>query len=167
MTIAFADTFYFLAILNTKDAAHQKAVEFSASHETALLTTAWVLTELVHGLADLRHRHAFRKVLDGLRADPNTIIVPPSQHLFEQGVDRYNARSDKERSLTDCISFVVMEQHGVKEALTEIAISSKPVFGRYWRDATSYAKRGLGIASSGYEVIGGRLQYVLQQDFCS
>jgi uncharacterized protein len=118
MTLAFADTFYFLAILNVKDAAHQRAVDFSTTHETALLTTAWVLTELADALADLRHRHAFQKVIDELRADPDTIIVPPSQRLFEQGVDRYNARTDKEWSLTDCISFVVMEQNGVEEALT-------------------------------------------------
>jgi uncharacterized protein len=118
MTLAFADTFYFLAILNAKDAAHQRAVAFSTSHETALLTTAWVLTELADALADLRHRHAFRKVIDELRADPDTVIVPPSQSLFEQAVDRYNARSDKEWSLTDCISFLVMEKHGVVEALT-------------------------------------------------
>ena len=118
MTFAFADTFYFLAILNAKDAAHQRALEFSTSHNTALLTTAWVLTELADALADLSHRHAFRKVVDDLWADPDTIIVPPSRRLFEQGVDRYNARSDKEWSLTDCISFVVMEQHDVDEALT-------------------------------------------------
>ncbi len=118
MSLAFADTFYFLAILNAKDAAHRRAVEFSASHETTLLTTAWVLTELADALADLRHRRAFRKVIDELRADPDTIIVPPTQRLFEQGVDRYNARKDKEWSLTDCISFVAMEEHDVEEALT-------------------------------------------------
>ena len=118
MTLAFADTFYFLAILNVKDTAHQKAVEFSASHDTPLLTTAWVLTELADALADSRHRHAFRKVIIDLRTDPNTTIVPPTQHLFEQGVDRYNARSDKEWSLTDCISFIVMEQHDIEDALT-------------------------------------------------
>ena len=118
MTIAFADTFYFLAILNSKDLAHGKAVEFSTSHETTLLTTAWVLTELADALADARHRLAFRKVMAELCADPDTIIVPPSQQLFEQGVDRYNARSDKDWSLTDCISFVVMEQNDVVEALT-------------------------------------------------
>ncbi len=118
MPLTFADTFYFLAILNTKDAAHRKAVEFSECNDTALLTTAWVLTELADALADLRHRRVFRKFLDGLRADPNTIIVPPSPELFEQGVDRYNARNDKEWSLTDCISFVVMEQYDIAEALT-------------------------------------------------
>jgi uncharacterized protein len=118
MTLVFADTFYFLAILNVKDAAHAKAVEFSASNKTTLLTTAWVLTELADALADLHHRSAFRKLIDELLADSDTVIAPPSQRLFEQGIERYNARSDKEWSLTDCISFVVMEQNGVEEALT-------------------------------------------------
>jgi predicted nucleic acid-binding protein len=118
MTVAFADTFYFIALLNAKDAAHQKAVEFSRSRGTALLTTAWVLTELADAMADVRHRNAFGKLLAGLRADPDTTVVPPSAELFEQGVDRYNSRTDKEWSLTDCISFVVMEQSGIKEALT-------------------------------------------------
>jgi uncharacterized protein len=118
MTLVFADTFYFLAILNARDAAHRTAVEFSTSHEAKLLTTAWVLTELGDALADSRHRLAFRRLMSGLLVDPDTTIVPPSQPLFEQGVDRYNSRSDKDWSLTDCISFVVMEQHGIEEALT-------------------------------------------------
>jgi hypothetical protein len=118
MTLAFADTFYFLALLNAKDAAHQRAVEFSTSHDAALLTTAWVLTELADALADLRHRHVFRKAIAELRADPQTTIIPPSERLFEQGVERYNARSDKEWSLTDCISFIVMEQNGLADALS-------------------------------------------------
>jgi uncharacterized protein len=118
MTCVFADTFYFLAIINAKDFAHRKAVEFSASREVALLTTAWVLTELADGLSDSLHRYAFQHVVNGLRSDPEAIVVPPSQRLFEQGIDLYNARKDKEWSLTDCISFIVMERHGIQEALT-------------------------------------------------
>ena len=110
MTRVFADTFYFLAILNAKDTAHDKAVALSQSQEAPLLTTAWVLTKLADGLADSPRRHAFRHVVDDLLADPETIVVPPSQRLFEQGMDLYNARSDKEWSLTDCISFIVMER---------------------------------------------------------
>lgn len=118
MTCVFADTFYFLALLNVKDAAHGKAVEFSKSQDAALLTTAWVLTELADGLADSSRRSAFQNVVEGLQSDPETIVVPPSQRLFEQGMDLYNARKDKLWSLTDCISFTVMERHGVQEALT-------------------------------------------------
>jgi uncharacterized protein len=118
MTRVFADTFYFLAILNAKDAAHDRAVALSASREAPLLTTAWVLTELADGLADSAHRQAFQHVVEDLRTDPNTIMIPPSQELFEQGMELYNARGDKNWSLTDCISFIVMQRHGVEEALT-------------------------------------------------
>jgi hypothetical protein len=38
--------------------------------------------------------------------------------LFEAGTDLYSRRSDKEWSLTDCISFVVMQEQGIGEALT-------------------------------------------------
>jgi hypothetical protein len=118
MTRVFADTFYFLAILNVNDAAHEEAVRYSASQDVTLLTTAWVLTELADGLADSSHRHAFRRVVNDLKSDPETVIVPPSQSVFEQGMDLYNARTDKDWSLTDCISFIVMEKHGIKDALT-------------------------------------------------
>ena len=46
------------------------------------------------------------------------LVIPPSQQLFRQGVELYIARPDKDRSLTDCISFVTMRQHGLTDALT-------------------------------------------------
>ena len=51
MRTLFADTFYFIALLNPKDAAHAKAVEFTAGNAVRMLTTDWVLTELADGLA--------------------------------------------------------------------------------------------------------------------
>lgn len=53
-----------------------------------------------------------------LRADPNATIAPPSQTLFDQGLEFYADRPDKGWTLTDCISFVVMQQHGISQALT-------------------------------------------------
>jgi uncharacterized protein len=118
MTSIFADTFYFLAIVNVRDAAHQKAVAFSDVHDGTLVTTAWVLTELADGLSRSAQRKAFRRVLDDLDADPNTILIPPSPRLFQKGAKLYDARPDKLWSLTDCISFVVMEEQGISDALT-------------------------------------------------
>jgi predicted nucleic acid-binding protein len=46
------------------------------------------------------------------------VVVPPSTELFEAGIDLYSRRPDKEWSLTDCISFVVMQERGITEALT-------------------------------------------------
>ena len=48
----------------------------------------------------------------------NTKIIPATDILFHRGLERYSARSDKSWTLTDCISFIVMEDEGITEALT-------------------------------------------------
>jgi len=118
MKPVLADSYYFFAILNPRDAAHQEAMRFSQSHNTPLVTTAWILTELADGLARSSKRAAFSLVLDELRSEPLGTIVPASSSLFDRGVELYNARPDKGWSLTDCISFVVIEELGIEEALT-------------------------------------------------
>src|SRR5205814_1012964 len=83
-----------------------------------LVTTTWVLTELADGLAATPDRHLFRVIHADLEQEPRTTVLPPSQELFDRGVKLFNARPDKKWSLTDCISFVVMEERGIHEALT-------------------------------------------------
>jgi hypothetical protein len=63
-------------------------------------------------------RRVFLFMLADLRKNPHCFIMPPCQRLFDQGLDLYARRLDKDWSLTDCISFVVMEEHGLHEALT-------------------------------------------------
>jgi len=118
MNAVFADTSYFLALVNANDDAHQRATEFSESHQVAVVTTAWVLTELANALARSSHRGVFLRILDDLKGNPTCAIVPAGQALHEQGIELYRARPDKDWSLTDCISFLVMEQQGLADALT-------------------------------------------------
>ena len=56
--------------------------------------------------------------LDELRADPDALIVPGDDSLWERGRILFAQRPDKQWSLTDCISFVVMQDRGITEALT-------------------------------------------------
>ncbi len=56
--------------------------------------------------------------LKDIQANPQMRIIPPDQTLFEEGIQLYTNRSDKAWSLTDCISFVVMQREGITEALT-------------------------------------------------
>lgn len=118
MTPRFADTFYYLALLHEEDASHERALALSESVVGPTLTTPWVLTEVADALAAPAQRPSFLRLLAALRADSACTVVPASQELFELGLDLYARRHDKEWSLTDCISFVVMRQHGVAEALT-------------------------------------------------
>jgi hypothetical protein len=114
----FADTFYYLAVINADDAAHDRAIRASDRMSGQMVTTAWVLTEVADALAAPERRADFLALWETLRRDPEVTMVPASEDLFEAGVDLYARRPDKDWSLTDCISFVVMRDRGITEALT-------------------------------------------------
>lgn len=118
MTAFFADTFYYLALLNPNDATHHKAVALAQTVTQYKVTTAWVLTEIADALAAPEQREVFVAFLKELRNDPTVTIVPATQDLFDRGFLLYARRLDKEWPLTDCISFVVMQERGLHEALT-------------------------------------------------
>ena len=63
-------------------------------------------------------RALFCELYEDLANDRRVTIVPAAQDLFEQGVDLFANRPDKDWSLTDCISFIVMQEYGLTEALT-------------------------------------------------
>lgn len=118
MTRTFVDTFYYLALLNEADAAHGRAVAASETRRGRFVTTAWVLTEVADALCVPPNRSAFTGLLAALRDDPFTKIVAADDNLFGLGVDLYARRPDKAWSLTDCISFVVMADRELTDALT-------------------------------------------------
>lgn len=119
MRTVFADTHYFIAFFNERDAAHGKAVEFTNRFSGRMVLTGWVLTELGDAWSEPVHlRDRLQVLLDELESNPNASIVPFSDELFRAGIELYNDRPDKEWSLTDCISFVVMAREGLIEALT-------------------------------------------------
>jgi uncharacterized protein len=118
MTKLFADTYFYLATLNSDDAGHTRAVEWSKAHRGRLVTTAWVLTEVADAICRPPDRAQFTLLLELLRSDLRTEIVPADQALFDRGADLYARRTDKAWSLTDCISSVVMTERGLTEALT-------------------------------------------------
>lgn len=76
------------------------------------------MAEVANALGDTRHRPQFPLLLDGLRQSPQAKIIPPDEQLFDDDVELYRNRPDKGWSLTDCISFIVMEREGITEALT-------------------------------------------------
>lgn len=118
MTFVFGDTFYFIALLNRHDAWHPAALHWASDRSIKVLTTAWVLTELADGMAKTRNREAFGQFLNEIQADPNAEVVLPEPAIWQRGIQLYRARGDKQWSLTDCISFVVMKDRNIHDALT-------------------------------------------------
>lgn len=118
MNARFADTSFYIAMVNERDAIQTRAIGLARSWRGQVVTTQFVLIELANWLSRTADREIFRVLLEDIEADPRTQIVQASDSWYREGLARYLSRPDKEWSLTDCISFVVMEQHQITEALT-------------------------------------------------
>ena len=118
MRRVFGDAFYFFALLNDRDQSHARAVTWSQGYSGQLVTAEWVLIEVADGLASTRQRAVFAPFRHRLLAEPTCEVVPLTPALYEQAVNLYAARPDKAWSLTDCLSFVVMQREVLTEALT-------------------------------------------------
>ena len=121
MLRVFADTVYWFALLSPRDALHTKALEASRiykSHEIG--TSEMVLTELLNGFSETgqQRRAAVVRAVASLRDLGQVTIYPQTSRLFASAFERYRLMSDKGWSLTDCSSFIIMEERHVTSALT-------------------------------------------------
>ena len=116
MKTVFADTSFYIALLNHRDEHHRRACQFADEHPGDFVTSAWIIMELADYLCNTPNRSLFLSMYEDLCADDRVTIVPFSTDLFDQGIKLYAARPDKNWSLTDCISFSMMERMKLREA---------------------------------------------------
>jgi len=64
------------------------------------------------------NRDVFIRFYDWIQHRPGITIVPATRKLLEDGISLYRYRRDKDWPLTDCISFVLMEDEKIADALT-------------------------------------------------
>ena len=119
MKSIFGDTFVWIALVHPRDAWHERAREYLDAFSGRIVTTDWVLMELGDALAGTKEgRKEFVTLRADLQNDPDITVFASDAELLEEAVALYHARLDKEWSLTDCTSFVVMKKAGISEALT-------------------------------------------------
>ncbi len=117
----FLDTAYAIALSVESDEHHERAEELAEqleAEQTRLVTTRAILLEIGNALSKKRYRKAAVELLDALEQDPQVEIVPLSEELFEQALKLFRNRPDKQWGLIDCVSFIVMQERGLTEALT-------------------------------------------------
>jgi predicted nucleic acid-binding protein len=115
--LRFIDTGYWHALVDRQDGHHARAVRLSHSLTGPFITTEAVLTELGNGLAGSRWRAWSVQLLDDIVSSDSIDVVTVTADLFQRALALYTSRPDKEWGLTDCISFVVMRDRGIAEAL--------------------------------------------------
>ncbi len=122
MTRIFADACYWIALLNRKDQLHLAATtaqkRLKKSH---FVTTDEVLTEVLNFYSSRGKeiRNATAMTVEAIRKDSRVTVVEQSRTTFDGGFARYKRDTDKQYSLADCVSFELMTQDGMSQALTD------------------------------------------------
>lgn len=117
----FLDTNGWLALLNASDSLHASAQrvwsDLGAARYEVFLTDL-VVAETGNGLARTPARRNLRAALERVRTSAHARLVFVTAELLDAALGLYDQRSDKSWGLVDCASFVVMKEHGIREAFT-------------------------------------------------
>jgi uncharacterized protein len=121
VTAVFADTFYWVALFDTSDNAHPRALALTSERaRSQIVTTDEVLTEFLTFFSTSPEavRIEAAGTVEDLLGNPVIRVIPQSRESFVAGLKLYGARPDKQYSLVDCISMQTMRREGITEALT-------------------------------------------------
>jgi predicted nucleic acid-binding protein len=119
MTPVFADTSFWVAVINPTDQLHAKAREVQRRFAgSRFITSELVLIEVLNYFASLRSRLLAAATVRDVIEDQDIEIVPYTRDSLINGLAFYEARPDKGYSLTDCVSMLAMHERGISEVLT-------------------------------------------------
>ena len=114
----FVDTLYIVALVNERDEYNEKANELVEIYDNQpLLVTDAVLLEIGNSLAR-NHKQKAIEIFEEFFVSEEVEIVRLDETLFNNAFKLYKTRADKSWGLVDCISFVVMKEHDITDALT-------------------------------------------------
>ena len=121
MKTIFADTFYWIALINPRDDWHEKVMQISRSlQQTKIVTTDEILNELLTFYANFGFQQRRRTVelVKSIIDSPDIQVIEQTHESFLLALSLYENRLDKGYSLTDCISMNTMRKLGINEVLT-------------------------------------------------
>ncbi len=112
------DTSYIVTLVNARDENHEKANELVNTYDsTPLVVTDAVLLEIGNSLAR-NHKKRAIEIFDEFLLAEEIEIVRLDESLFNRSLQLYRTRADQLWGLVDCVSFVVMKDRGIIDALT-------------------------------------------------
>jgi predicted nucleic acid-binding protein len=121
MKRVFADTFYWIGLINKSDSWYQRVKSYSVNLENIeIITTEEVLTETINFFASFPTpmRAAVSQLVVQIIQDHNIQVIPQTHESFLAGLELFQQRFDKGYSLTDCISMITMKNLNIIDILT-------------------------------------------------
>ena len=122
MAVTFVDTVALIALVNGRDSLHESAIEIFSKlrkQNSSFVTSEFVLVEFANTLSASDFRERASTFIQGLQTSEDFEIIESSSQLFSRGFELYRNRVDKDWSLVDCISFVIMNEQQITEAFTQ------------------------------------------------
>ena len=119
--IYFLDTSYILALEIKNEDAHQQVLQnwtTLAISKPFLVTTTYIFDEVVTFLSSRNLHYKAVEIGNRLLESPDIELIEIEQTLFNQGWQYFQKYKDKSYSLTDCLSFIVMQKREIVIALT-------------------------------------------------
>ena len=137
MNAVFADAGYWIALFNPPDQLHDKAmVAAQVTQERPIVTSHMVLAEFLNHYASFGEpfRQRAVQVVRSLQDDAGVEMVAQTAEQFEAALTLYAQRQDKAWGLTDCASFLIMQERGLTVALAHDDHFSQAGFHPLLRD---------------------------------
>ena len=116
----FFDTSGFFALLDSADPKHAKAVAWVESHHgrPRPVTTEWVIGETCTLLIARKRPHLVAEFLNHVDQSAALLLINPDDALVASAKLVIRRQADQEYSFVDCLSFCLMKERGISEALT-------------------------------------------------
>ena len=119
--LTFVDASGWIALVNRNDGVHQQAVRLfqqRLDEGRGFVTSSVVLLEVGNWLSPVPLRPLASRLLERIEQSERIEVVELTSELCRKGWQLYAQRADKGWGAIDCISFIIMQERNLLEALT-------------------------------------------------
>lgn len=116
----FIDTDFLIALNDTDDVLHQKAIKILGSlsqRKTSAFLSTNIILETLTILSQRISKKKALELLDELRSG-KYIIIHPDEDLVFEGEKIFRQVRSKNVSYSDCLSFAVMREYKIEQVLS-------------------------------------------------
>jgi hypothetical protein len=121
MKKVFIDTSAWIALVNKSDKFYQKSIEVQKmliDENYELITSDYILVEIANGLSKIKYRDTAINLVNSILTSSDVELIRINDDLFYKSWELFSSRDDKDWGFTDCSSFIVMNEYGIKEAFS-------------------------------------------------